>query len=254
MQPNVEYSLKQSFAGVKSRSSPLVEEALKLGCSLRSVEAVGSSVSLPPNHLFFPSEPLAFSSVKLPCGHRFFSDCYREQEARTLDWLIDIFPDDGWFVTFTFHDYIFYERAGRRLARWFSCLNQSYFDVNSAGLLKSVSSVEWQQRDVIHYHSLVFGKGLGCLSRKRWESRWQREGGGYCRIYEADKEAAEYLVKHQIKDRPESALHLGGSWRDISLPKSLSRCCGMALNGSSSVGCSSSGVQSPHYGNGFARE
>lgn len=239
MLPKLEISLKQSLAGVKPRSCPLLEEALNLGCVLRSVEPQGPS--LPPFPGVVPGVVIS-TRRRLPQGHRFFPDCYREQEARFLDWLISIFPGDGWFATFTFHNYIFYERAGRRLSRWFSRLNQSYGDSHSAGLLKSVSSVEWQEREVIHYHSLIFGNGLRTLSRKRWESRWERTGGGFCRIYEAGMEAAEYLVKHQIKDRPESALHLGGSWRDINPPKSLSRCCGSVLNGSSSVSCSPPGV------------
>jgi hypothetical protein len=176
-------------------------------------------------------------------GHRYYPDCYREQAARLVSWSMSKFPGDCWFMTCTFKDYKSLLKAERWIARYLSRLNQAYRSRKPAGLLKSIHSVEWQQRDVIHFHLLILGKGLGDLSRKRWERRWSMVGGGFAACYEAVDKAAEYLVKHQIKENPGSALHLGGAWRDIEPPKSLSRCCGMALNGSSGEANSPSWVQ-----------
>lgn len=229
MLPKLEYSLKQSVSGCQVRSSPLVEEALNIGCILRSVElrvAIASSFFIPPE-----SQSLALSDqgsgprVKLPCGHRYFPDCLREQEARLLGWLIHTFQGNAWYFTQTFKDWIRPERADRLQARFLGCLTQSLRDISGAALLCSVSSSELQQRDVIHYHLLIFGIGLGILSRKRWENRWQLISGGFAANYEAELKAAPYLVKHQIKGRLDSSLHFGGSWRGITPPRSVGRCC-----------------------------
>ena len=200
--------------------NPLIQEALKLGFTIAAPSGAKPEAEM-------------HKKRKLPMGHRFYQDCYREQSARLIDWTLSKFPGDAWFMTCTFKDYRVVSRAERWIARYLSRLNQAYKKQNSAGLLKSIYSVEWQQRNVIHFHLLILGKGLSDLSRKRWERRWQMIGGGFAACYEAVNKAAEYLVKHQIKENPGSALHLGGAWRDIEPPKSLSRCCGIALNGSS---------------------
>jgi len=200
--------------------NPLIQEALKLGFTIADPPGAKPDAEL-------------HKKRKLPMGHRFYQDCYREQSARLIDWTLSKYPGDAWFMTCTFKDYRAASRAERWVARYLSRLNQAYKSQNPAGLLKSIYSVEWQQREVIHFHLLILGKGLCSLSRKSWESHWSMVGGGFARCYEAVDKAAEYLVKHQIKENPGSALHLGGAWRDIEPPKSLSRCCGMALNGSS---------------------
>jgi len=199
---------------------PIIQEALKLGCTITD----------PPGAK--PDADLT-RKIKLPMGHRFYQDCYREQAARLISWMISKYPGDTWFMTCTFKDYRVLNTAERWISRYLSRLNEAYKSKNPAGLLKSIYSVEWQQRDVIHFHLIILGKGLGDLSRKRWERRWSMVGGGFAACYEAVDKAAEYLVKHQIKENPGGGLHLGGAWRDITPPKSLSRCCGIALKGSS---------------------
>jgi hypothetical protein len=232
MQPNVEYSLKQSLAGVKPRSSPLIEEAFNLGWILRSVEPKLSIHIQPP--YVSGSEPLAISGVecgiaahktKFPQGHRFYYDCLREQEARLLEWLVHRFSGDCWFFTQTFKSYVAAGYAQLLKTRFLSRLKQAYSELSRADLLRSISSTEWQQRDVIHFHLLIFGTGLGVLSRKRWEHRWQMISGGFAANYQAELKAARYLVKHQIKDRLDSNLDFGGSWRGITPPRSVGMCC-----------------------------
>ena len=198
--------------------SPLVLEAVALGgqisgFQLRSDRAAGD-----------------FERRSLPAGHRFFPDCLREQEARLLEWLIRVYQGNCWFFTGTFRDYIHPVKADRLLRRYLARLNQSHSDICGAALLKSFLSVEWQQRDVIHYHLLIFGDRLGSLSRKRWEIRWRMISGGFAADYDAELKAAPYLVKHQVKDNPGGNLHVGGAWRGIDPPRSL-RCCGAAPKG-----------------------
>jgi hypothetical protein len=221
-------SLKQGFGAVKCQSSPLVEEALRLGFIVQSV--IGSSSS-PLIEL-----PLALRDyqgvshrVRLPCGHRFYVDCLREQEARLISWLIHTFEGDGWFFTLTFKDWISVNRAWAFHDRFLARLNQAYLEVSGAELLRSITSVEWQQRDVIHFHLLIVGRQLRALSRKRWERRWQLTSGGFCANYKAEIKAAPYLAKHAIKDRLESNLYFGGSWRGIVPPRSVSRCCSKSV-------------------------
>lgn len=239
-------SLTQLVKGCQYPASPLVQEAILLGFIVRSVEPHCEVSLTPPTSVCSSAvdEKVSIYSqlsqgcqagvgklIPFPAGHRFFHDCYREQEARFLDYMITRYEGNGWFASFTFVNYTFDDKAIRRLVRWYGRLIQAYREVSSAALLKSVTCVEWQQRGVIHYHSLLFGEGLGSLSRKRWECRWQNVGGGSCRIYEADRKAALYLVKHEIKDKPETALNLGGAWRDINPPKSLSECCRGTMKG-----------------------
>jgi hypothetical protein len=205
--------------------SHLVREALRLGAEISYIGKIGG---VPGTGAQRGSPDGEFHKVKLPAGHRFFPDCLREQEARFLSWLISRFEGDCWFCTFTFKDYVKPEKAQRLLSSYLARLNQAYREVSRAGLLKSVTCSEWQQRDVIHFHSLIAGDGLRLLSRKRWEFRWRSMSNGFAAHYEAEAKAALYLVKHQIKDNPSGALHLGGSWRDINLPRGLERCCSVS--------------------------
>jgi len=207
--------------------SRLIQEALKLGFTMAD----------PPGAK--PDADLT-RKIKLPMGHRYYPDEIRESEARTLSWLINKYPKDCWFVSLTFEKYIdpaanltirwdkrhdgVKPSANRLLDMWLSRLNQAYKDITGAALLKSVVATEWQQRGVVHFHLLIYGRKLGNLSRKRWESRWAIIGGGFATIYEAENEAASYLVKHEIKNRAGGNLDLGGSWRGISPPRSLDVC------------------------------
>lgn len=199
--------------------SPLVREVIKLGGEISYIEKINNKVED-----VFPRFPL-------PSGHRFFPDHLREQEARLLEWLIRTYPGNCWFFTATFKDWTHPDRAYRLIDRFLARLGQAHKEVSGAALLKSFLSTEWQQRSVIHFHLLIFGDRLGSLSRKRWEFRWRMISGGFAADYDAELKAAPYLVKHQIKDNPDDALHVGGSWRGITPPKSVSCCCSSVLNG-----------------------
>jgi hypothetical protein len=234
MLPRYEISLKQSLAGCQVRSSPVLEEALSLGFVIRSIKpspGIRSAFSFSPLD-FVPGAvgSISPSRVRLPQGHRFYSDCHREQVARFIEWGIRTFSGDCWFFTLTFKDYISFNRAMSFHDRFLARLKQAYMSIPGAELLRSITSVEWQQREVIHYHLLIFGRQLRQLSRKRWERRWQITSGGFCANYNAEIKAAPYLAKHSIKGRLDSNLYFGGAWRGIVPPRSVSRCCSKAIS------------------------
>ena len=235
MLPNVEVSLKQSLGGCQVRSSPVLEEALSLGFVIRSIKpgpGIRSAFSfLPlPGGVLGVAGSITPSRVRLTQGQRFYSDCHREQVARFIEWCIRTFSDDCWFFTLTFKDYISFNRAMSFHDRFLARVNQAYMSIPGAELLRSITSVEWQQREVIHYHLLIFGRQLRQLSRKRWERRWQITSGGFCANYNAEIKAAPYLAKHSIKGRLDSNLYFGGAWRGIVPPRSVSRCCSKSVD------------------------
>jgi hypothetical protein len=203
--------------------SPLVQEALRLGFVIKSVDKRQDK-----------STQEYSTRLPLPQGYQFFNDSLREEEARVLHWLIHHYKNNCWFMTLTFKDYTHPDKSDRMLRSFLARLGQAHKAIPGAALLKSIHTSEWQQRDVIHYHLLIYGDRLGSLSRKRWEFRWRMVSGGFAAIYDAELKAAPYLAKHQIKDRPGGNLHLGGAWRGIRPPKSVS-CDGSPPNGSRGV-------------------
>jgi len=211
------HSLTTLIRSCQYPSSPVVHEAISLGAIVRAVKPdLVSPGELPaiPDH----------QRAKFPCGHRFYLDCYREQEARFLEWILHRYQGDTWFFTQTFKYELEVRRAEGMRDRFLARLNQAYLELPGAELLRSVSSSEWQQRGVIHFHLLIFGQQLRLLSRKRWEFRWHRRmHGGFCKCMPTV--SAHYLAKHQIRNHPDSSMYLGGSWRGINPPRGIERCC-----------------------------
>lgn len=163
--------------------------------------------------------------VKLPVGHRFFSDCQRETYARWIEWSMwSGHPRPGvWFVTLTFKTFISEGHARALLRRWVGHLRQAFTQTYGSDRLRWICATEWQIREVVHFHLLISGTGLSELSRKRWEVRWETgdRNAGFCRVYDADRKAAPYLAKYIRKG---SELTRGGYWRGLSTPGSVT-CC-----------------------------
>ncbi len=159
----------------------------------------------------------------LPAGHRFFQDCLRESSARFIEWALRQAKGDSWFMTLTFVNEVNPGKARHMSERYLARLNQGLRDTGGQRLRWARAS-EWQERKVIHFHILALGWGLSCLSRKRWEARWKAEGGGWCRVYNADLKAAPYLAKY-LNKQPGGELSWGGAWRGMVAPASVS-CCG----------------------------
>jgi hypothetical protein len=174
------------------------------------------------------------SLSRLPPGHRFFPDCQRETTARWIQWAMwSGHPKpDVWFATLTFKTYVHERRAFMILKTFLAHLDQGYhkkptlpntIGLRRTGRLRWIAAIEWQVRNVIHYHLLISGAGLSELSRKRWEVRWMTgdRSAGFCRIYPADIKAGPYLAKYIHKG---GDLLRGGYWRGLKTPKSVS-CC-----------------------------
>jgi hypothetical protein len=161
---------------------------------------------------------------KFPPGHRYFSDCLREQSSRMIVRLVNQRDLEGWFVTRTFKEYVSPARGERLSDVFFGRLTEAHRQATSgASPLHWVSASEWQARGVIHYHDIIYGARLDALlSRKRWEHRWQGDvGGGFARIYPAEKKSAPYLSKYIDKG---GELRWSRTWRGIRASESAN-CC-----------------------------
>jgi len=168
------------------------------------------------------SKSSIFRRPRLPAGHRFFIDCLRESYARMIEWSVSREDNSGWFVTSTFKTYEPLRRAYRDRDIWLGRLALGLVQ-SGGGWLKWICATEWQIREVVHLHLLVFGRGIGLLSRKRWECRWESldRNTGFCRIYDANKKAAPYLAKYTSKSLG-GEIQWGGTWRGLIVPTSVS--------------------------------
>ena len=173
---------------------------------------------------------ISLSRVGLPPGHRFYIDDEREQHARFFQWAMQRKGIESWFATLTFKNFIRPVIADQKCNLWLARLNAALID-SGRGRLTSIRATEWQRRDVIHFHLLLMANGLHSLSRKRYEVRWEGAlgrkfphsekrvklspgiGGGFCRIYDAERSAAPYLAKELNKTR-NGEWKVGGSWRE----------------------------------------
>jgi hypothetical protein len=133
----------------------------------------------------------------------------------------------AWFVTMTFKQEESYRSADKMLRIWIGRLTQSLID-SGGTQLRWIRATEWQIREVIHFHLLIQAIGLDLLSRKSWECRWEslNWNTGFCRIYDADLNAAPYLAKYTSK-RLGGQIDWGGYWQGLSVPASVS--CGHSL-------------------------
>jgi hypothetical protein len=164
-------------------------------------------------------------NVNLPAGHRFFPDCLRENYARFIEWNMTRKNESAWFVTHTFKQYETVRSADKIYRVWAGRLKQALMSIPGGGQLRWVRATEWQRREVVHFHSIVQGRGLDNLSRKGWECRWESlyRNTGFCRIYDADKGSAPYLAKYNSK-RLGGEIEWGGYWQGLNVPASVS--CG----------------------------
>lgn len=218
-------SLSDECESRQGSHSSLVQEAINLGFIVRKVIPHCEDTSI--SSFWCDASVVAGfpPRVRLPSGHRFYRDCHREQLARLLEWMLRKHINNSWFFTGTFTGHMTDEYGHIFVRKFLSRLNQAHCELKGATPISSVYSVEWQGRGTVHYHLLIFGNKLGLLSRKRWELRWKIAGGGYGRDYDAEIKSAPYLVKHQVKDKPDNGINIGGAWRGFHPPLSIGRCC-----------------------------
>jgi len=114
-----------------------------------------------------------------------------------------------WFGTFTFKDAIHPEAADKAFKYWVSLVGQSYLGKNwrrkAARAPQWVRGLEWQRRDVLHYHALITN-----VPREYAEFAWRvffrqlwvsRDIGGFMRLDACDGSDAvySYLTKYVVK-------------------------------------------------------
>jgi hypothetical protein len=122
-----------------------------------------------------------------------------------------------WFCTFTFRDMVHPEAADKRFRVLISQANRVLYGhrwhKKGAGL-RWVRALEYQKRDVIHYHALL--AGVQDLRRLFWMDRWH-ELAGYARIEPIDSAAAvaRYVSKYVVKG---GEIDMGGPLVPPDLP------------------------------------
>lgn len=113
-----------------------------------------------------------------------------------------------WFVTLTFRESKHPEAADKCWRYWVRCLDRSLLgpralrDHPERGTVW-VRGLEWQRRDVVHFHALMqWEGGLDTKAgRFDWMREWERIGGGMARIFpvRSQVEAARYVSKYVTK-------------------------------------------------------
>ena len=80
-----------------------------------------------------------------------------------------------WFVTLTFRREIHPEAAAKLFRVWISKMNRELYGPRwrkHGHGVRWARALELQRRDVIHYHALVGGPGVGKLKRLTWMDEW----------------------------------------------------------------------------------
>jgi len=122
-----------------------------------------------------------------------------------------------WFCTFTFRDLVHPEAADKRFRVLISQANRVLYGHRwhkQGRGLRWVRALEYQKRDVIHYHALM--AGVQDLRRLTWMDRWH-ELAGYARIEPIESSAAvsRYVSKYVVKG---GEIDLGGPLVPAELP------------------------------------
>ena len=122
-----------------------------------------------------------------------------------------------WFCTFTFRDLVHPEAADKRFRVLISQANRVLYGHRwhkKGEGIRWVRALEYQKRDVIHYHALF--AGVQDLRRLTWMDSWH-ELAGYARIEPIESTAAvsRYVSKYVVKG---GEIDLGGPLVPAELP------------------------------------
>lgn len=118
-----------------------------------------------------------------------------------------------WYITHTFRESVHPERADKLWRVWCSKINRYLYGPRWHKKNKSVfwvRAIEYQRRDVIHFHGLM--TGVESLNQFEWMDKWLNLDGegvgegltGISRIYNIDKEektdaVIRYVSKYVVK-------------------------------------------------------
>ena len=137
----------------------------------------------------------------------------------------------AWFATFTFQNAIHPEAADKKFRFWVSEVAASYLGARwrqskakRARAPQWVRGLEWQKREVLHYHALVTNLPRNYIEfdcRVSFRLVWNSyRNGGYARIDACDGRAAvySYLSKYVTKGGEiDVSPHLRAAARRLSL-------------------------------------
>jgi len=142
-------------------------------------------------------DPLARSALKASGGPFLLGRPISEAWAELLSW----YPWEL-FCTFTFRDHTHPEAAAKLFRKWLS--DTCRFEYGSKRAMSKVvwvRGLEYQKREVIHYHALIYS--LATPSAVHWHrikanDRWLELSGGFARVFKCLKqgEAAAYVAKY----------------------------------------------------------
>jgi len=116
-----------------------------------------------------------------------------------------------WFVTLTFKEARHPESADKAFKRWIRFINECLYGRRYRDKKKGVTWIkcmEYQKRDVIHFHCLLADPYLYQLKRMTFEQAWEqdcqgKEGliNGYAKVklYDARGGAVNYCSKYVMK-------------------------------------------------------
>jgi len=117
-----------------------------------------------------------------------------------------------WYVTLTFKDPKHPESADKAFFRWIRYINECLYGRRYREKKKGVTYIkcmEYQKRDVIHFHCLIADPHLYKLKRLTFMQAWEHDCGssnvvvnGYARVlqYDARGGAVNYCSKYVMKD------------------------------------------------------
>ena len=158
-------------------------------------------------------------------GHYYFIDCDRENWARLINWgFRNERAADLWFWTGTFRsERVSAEGAWRKLAEYMEGREEDLNEKNGGkARLRYAAVCEEQGRGTIHFHAIVYARGLGSETYSEWKKAW-RQLAGRSHIGPHRPKAAPYLAKFVHRG---AEVYFGGDWSGRSAPKRLQcKCC-----------------------------
>jgi len=115
------------------------------------------------------------------------------------DWLAE-YPYE-WFVTFTFRKETHPEAADKSFRKFINILNKEiygrHYFKNKKEQVHWIRALEWQKREVVHYHALLVG--VTYESRSKWSQEWYKLAG-FAKIDTVDSQnVIDYLCKYVSK-------------------------------------------------------
>jgi hypothetical protein len=122
----------------------------------------------------------------------------------------------AWFCTLTFRESVHPEKADKLFHVWWCMINARLFGrrwYKKGRCVRWVRAIEYQKRNVLHYHALIGGKGTPGLKAREFEEAWF-ELAGICRmsLVESQGAALAYISKYVSKG---GQIDLGGPLDDL---------------------------------------